>query len=60
MAQAGHFHHHPKFQYGCRETGICEIFQKIKIKGIVFPLTDKISMEFQRRCLDFGSSFPME
>ena len=28
MTQSGPFHHHPKFQYGGRKTGICKIFKK--------------------------------
>ena len=28
MAQSGHFHHHPEFQYGGRKTGNCKIFKK--------------------------------
>ena len=55
-----HFHHHPEFQYGGRKTGNGKIFKKIKIKGVVTPLTDQISMKFQRHYLEFGSSFPLE
>ena len=62
MAQSGHFHHHhPEFQYGGRKAGNCKIFfKKIKIKDDVTPLTDQISMKFQRHYLEFGSSFPLE
>ena len=35
-------------------------FKKIKIKGVVSPLTDEISMKFQLLYLGFGSSFPLE
>ena len=60
MAQFWHVHHHPEFQYGGRETGNCEIYLKIKIKAVGFPLTDEISMKIQHHKLHFGSSFPLE
>ena len=57
MAQSGHVHHHPEFQYGGRKTGTYKISHKIKINSIVSPLIDEISTKFQRRYLDFGFSF---
>ena len=33
--------------------------KKIKIKGVVSQLTDEISIKFQRRYLDFGSSLTL-
>ena len=38
---------------------IVKFFKKITIQGVVSPLTDELSMKFQRRYLDFGSSFSL-
>jgi hypothetical protein len=53
MAQSGHVHHHPEFQYGGRKTGSCKLSHKMKVKAVVFPLTDEISTKLQQICLHF-------
>ena len=58
MAQSGHVHHYPEFQYGGRKTGNSQISHKMNIKAVVSPLIDEISTKFQGRYLYFGSSFP--
>ena len=60
MAQSGHVHHHPEFQHGGRQTGNCKVSPKFKIKDVVSPLADKISLKFQQHYLDFGSISPLE